>query len=139
MGFANIQRILKTLQLVAKKEEETTKLEEGAFLKEHACFPQTELTPQGYPHWGYHNANKLLKEDVKSGLANNMKPMKLWQEKAEYQEFPPRVFLGHVHQEKRSQREAKYWVVKRNRDAQRKRDKEVEEMKEKWIEQHCRD
>ena len=86
--------------------------------------------------WGYHPANGLLKNDVKSGRVDEMNPMQLWESNAEYKKFPHKVFLGHIHQEKRAQREHDYWIVKRNKDAGRKKDKEVEKMKRELEEQH---
>lgn len=65
-----------------------------------------------------------------------MKPLQLWESKAEYKEFPHEVFLGHIHQEKRAQREHGYWIIERNKDAGGKKDKEAEKLKTELEEQH---
>jgi hypothetical protein len=113
--------------------------EEEAFQKELKLFPRNELTNRGYPFWGYHAANALLKDDVKSGLADELKPSDLRKSREEYQDFPSKVFLKHVHQEKRSQREAGYWLTKLKKDAERERDKEAEAMKCEYEEQFYND
>eukprot|EP00804_Cyclotella_cryptica_P011752 CCRYP_011347-RA/>CCRYP_011347-RA protein AED:0.20 eAED:-0.08 QI:0/0/0/1/0/0/2/0/278 len=79
---------------------------------------------------GYaHPASKLLEEDVKSGLAFDLKPASLRQMREEYKTFPAKVFRKHVEQEKRAQREYGYWVYQRNKEGREKRIKEKEELK----------
>jgi hypothetical protein len=125
---------LKYLVKITTVTKMKIKFEEEAFWKETIAFPRRELTNRGYPFWGYHPADKLLKEDVKSGRAYSLKPLALWGTRKEYQQFPPRVFLKHIHQEKRSHREAGYWNIKLKKDADRERDKEAEAMKNEWEE-----
>jgi len=123
---------LKSLAKRVKEDQIQYAFEEEAFAYEQKHFPQIELGNRSYPKWGYHPANYLLKDDVESGLAYQIKPSVLRMKREEYQDFPGIVFLGHVHQEKRSQREAGYWLQKRNKDAERKRENEGEALKNKW-------
>ena len=127
---------LKRLAKVVKKDKKNLAFEEKAFQHEQNHFPQNDLGNRGYPLWGYHSANSLMKEDVKSGLAYRIKPSELRMMRDEYQQFPGVVFLGHVHQEKRSQREAGYWMSKRNKDAGFKLEEEAENEKKEWQRKH---
>ncbi len=123
------------LTKLRKKAETNLRIiaeEEAAYEKDCNAHPRAELCSRGYPHWQYHPADKMLREDVKSGLANTKRPLDLWQSRDEYQDFPLDVFRGHIYQESRAQREANYWVPKRNKDAQRARDKEAKQLKEEW-------
>ena len=90
------------------------------------------MTIRGYPFWDSHPANLLLKEDVEIGLVSRVKPAELRALRKEYKEFPLKVFRSHIYQEQRERREKDYWVVKRNKNAQRIRDREVKKMKEQW-------
>lgn len=134
--FDRFEANLKRLAKVVEKDKKNLAFEEEAFKHEQNHFPQNDLGNRGYPLWGYHSANRLIKEDVKSGLAYRIKPSELRLMRDEYQKFPGVVFLGHVHQEKRSQREAGYWISKRNKDAAFKQEEEVENMKKEWQKKH---
>ena len=75
--------------------------------------------------------------DVESGLAKKFKPASLQKYRDEYEIFPPKVFRGHVYQEERgAQKEKGYWTHQRNQDGREQRDKEVEEMKSEWENEH---
>ena len=50
-----------------------------------------------------------------------------------------RKFGAHVHQEKRNQRESAYWIPKRNKIGQQKRQDEVDAMKNELDHQHFED
>jgi predicted RNase H-like nuclease (RuvC/YqgF family) len=65
-----------------------------------------------------------------------MKPKELWKSRDQYLEFPLDVFRDHIHQEKRKQREAPYWVVKRNKKGMRKHKEHVKQLKREWQECH---
>jgi hypothetical protein len=136
--LTKFEKYLSYLRAVADNEKEKIKFEEQAFQKETSAFPRNELTNRGYPFWGYHLADKLLRTDVKSGAADTLRPLDLRETRNEYKEFPSKVFLKHVHQEKRNQRESSYWNIKRKKDAERMKDKEAEEMKNDWEEEMVR-
>ena len=114
----------KTSTLVAQQERE--------FALEQMNNPRKPMTIRGYPFWDSHPANLLLKEDVETGLVSRVKPAELRALRKEYKEFPLKVFRSHIYQEQRERREKDYWVVKRNKNAQRIRDREVKKMKEQW-------
>ena len=115
-----------TLKLIAKEEED--------YQHDSLHFPRTLVTTRGYPHWDTHPSSALLHDDVKSGLASTLKPAQLRARRIEYQDFPPNVFRGHIYQEKRYQKEGEYWIPKRNKKGQKKRDDEVQKMKGDWEE-----
>ena len=46
-----------------------------------------------------------------------MKPKELWLFREEYQEFPINEFRGHIYQEVRSELETPYWLVKKQKKA----------------------
>lgn len=121
---------LKNLRVIAAAKAKHIEATESAFHLEQLAHPPNQLTARGYPRWPGHPAQSMLKEDVESGLANTLKPAQLRAKRSEYKGFPSDVFRGHIHQEKRAQREADFWIPKRNKDAQRKRDKEAKELNE---------
>jgi hypothetical protein len=106
------------------------------FEKENKAYPPKSVTWHGYPYFHRHEAFKLLQMDVESGLAKKLKPASLQKYRVEYEIFPPKVFRGHVYQEERAQREKGYWTHQRNQDGRERRDKEVEEMKSEWENEH---
>lgn len=108
--------------------------QESEYRKEKEAHKRSELTIHGYPYWDTHPASQLLEEDVKSGLAFDLKPASLRQMREEYKAFPAKVFRKHIDQEKRAQREYGYWVHQRNKDGREKRIKEEEELKKEWEE-----
>lgn len=127
---------LKNLRVIAAAKAKHIEATESAFHLEQLAHPPNQLTARGYPRWPGHPAQSMLKEDVESGLANTLKPAQLRAKRSEYKGFPSDVFRGHIHQEKRAQREADFWIPKRNKDAQRKRDKEAKELKKEWEKQY---
>lgn len=132
--FDYFKKNLDKLKEIAKKQLLVIEEEEADFKKEQVFYPSPENKPTNrkYPYWQYHPADELMKEDVKSGLAYELTPLQLRAKRQEYQAFPQKVLRGHIHQEKRTQREKDYWVTKRNKDAQRKREKEAKKLKEEW-------
>jgi hypothetical protein len=125
---------LKTLRKLAKETLKLIAKEEEDYQQDLLRFPRTSMTSGGYPHWDTHQSSVLLHDDVKSGLASTLKPAELRARRIEYQDFPPNVFRGHIYQEKRHQKEGDYWIPKRNKEAQKKRDDEVQKMKGDWEE-----
>ena len=76
---------------------------------------------------------------MKSGRAFELTPAALRDTRKEYQDFLPKTFCKHVHQEKEKQRAAEYWRLKRNIVAQKQHQKEQEEHRNKWISQQMVD
>ena len=90
------------------------------------------MTDRDEPFWYNHPAKALLKEDVESGLAYDLKPVALRETREEYQQFKLKTFRKHIYQEKGRQRAAPYWRLKRNIAARQMIEKEREEMKRQW-------
>lgn len=107
--------------------------EECQFEKYRERFPAKEITDRGEKFFHRHPANYLLAEDVKSGLAYELRPELLHKHRQEYQEFPLRTFRKRIHQEKEKQRADPYWRHKRNIAAMFKLMKEREVNKKEWI------
>ena len=74
---------------------------------------------------------KHLQVDVRDGTAKRLCPNKLWMTRSSYQEFPMRGFCRRVQTEKRKQREAAFWVDKRNKKEMTNHLDEAEAMKQK--------
>ena len=90
-----------------------------------------ENTVRGYPFWNNHPASDLLEHDEMDGTAQQMKPVKLWKSRPEYQAFPLSVFRKHIYQERMKQIAAPFWQHKRNKAA-KKRLEEAQEMMKNW-------
>ena len=69
---------------------------------------------------------------MKAGLNEGLEPREFQQTRAEYLEFPLAVFRDKVYAEARKQREMKMKVLKRNKLAEKKHKKEVEEEQARW-------
>lgn len=108
--------------------------EEAAFQKYCLKFPAKKITDRGEPFWYKHPAKDLLAEDVKSGLAYELKPELLWAHRDEYQAFTLHTFRKHIHQEKEKQRADPYWRHKRNIKAMIQLAKERSIGKQAWLE-----
>ena len=157
--FVRFKDNMKSLAKQVKIDEEWAKVEVEDVERDMELVKRNKLTVRGYPFWNTHRANKLLCEDVKSGKslllngnhdqhnntnfhiaflgkANEMKPKDLWKTRNEYKEFPLDVFRGHVHQEKRAQREGPYWQVKRNKKGLKKHNEHTKKLKEEWLNIH---
>ena len=132
--FKDFQKYDKEMVKLTRKRRETIRQERKEFEHDMAAFPPSERTVRGEPFWNRHAASKLLKEDVESGAADNMKPGELWKTRPEYKEFKLTTFSKHVHQEKSKQRAAPYWQVKCKKIGRQLRDQQVEESKREWIE-----
>lgn len=121
-----------------KNMKKLTNKRKGLLLKEEESYqgdmlklPRNTKTSRGVPFWNNHGASELLKEDVRSGNAQKMKPRKLWESREEYQCFPLRIFRKHIYQERTKQLAAPYWQDKRNKNA-RKKYEDGQELMKKW-------
>lgn len=107
---------------------------EDDFKKYCARFTAKNVTCQGEPFWNTHPAKHLLADDVKSGLAYELKPELLRHTRREYMEFTLHTFRKHIHQEKEKQRADPYWRHKRNIKAMMELAKQRGLNKEAWME-----
>ena len=62
-----------------------------------------------------------------------MTPKDLWESQEDYQAFSVDDFQEHIYQERRKQLAGPYWQQKRNKTAMKEREKKVDEMCHKWI------
>ena len=108
--------------------------EEANFRKYCERFPAKKVTDRGEPFWYKHPAKNLLEEDVKSGLAYELKQELLWKHPHEYQAFTLHTFRKHIHQEKEKQQADPYWRYKRNIKAIIQLAKERSISKQAWME-----
>ena len=65
----------------------------------------------------------FLKQDVKNGLHEEMKPMQLHQTREEYQKFSVKVFRKHIYQETQNNNDSNYWLVKKTKKEKKKQAK----------------
>ena len=107
--------------------------EEDVFKRYCDQFPAKEVTNRGEKFFHRHPAKYLLAEDVKSGLAYELKPELLHAHRSQYQEFPLRTFRKYIHQEKEKQRTEPYWRHKRNIQAMFQLVKQHGLNKQEWI------
>ena len=62
-------------------------------------YPPTDRNHRNEPHWNGSRAQNLLEEDLQDDAHLNFDDKKFfWQSRDEYQEFPYKIFRGHVHQ-----------------------------------------
>lgn len=114
------------------KQRKVIEQDEEDFKQHCTNKPHNEMTDRDEPFWYNHPAKALLKEDVESGLAYDLKPVALRETREEYQQFKLKTFRKHIYQEKERQRAAPYWRLKRNIAARQMIEKEREEMKRQW-------
>lgn len=103
--FKNFKANLKTLLL-----GNTTNLKLAEF--DHAALelhPEAADSSSNIPKWNGSDAQRLLKEDVRTGLNNTLSPMELYRSREEYQTFPLDKFRYHIYQEVRSLKKSAFW------------------------------
>lgn len=83
--------------------------------------------------WHTHPAKNLLRADAAEGRLDRYKPKDLWNMRQEYRAFSLDVFRKHFFQQKYKLLADTYWVMKRNKLAQRKRELEAQKMIEDWV------
>ena len=114
------------------KQRKDIKKEEEDFKQHCINIPHNEMTDRGEPFWYNHPAKSLLKEDVESGLAYDIKPAALRETREEYKQFKLKTFRKHIYQEQERQRAAPYWRHKRNIAARQIIERERAEMRRQW-------
>jgi hypothetical protein len=131
--FQDFKKYDDAMTKLTEVRRERIRQERRVFECDMANFPPSERTIRGEPFWNRHAAQKMLKEDVESGVAD-MKPSVLWRSRPEYMDFQQHTFSRHVHQEKSKQRAAPYWQVKCQKIGRKLRKEQAEESKRCWIE-----
>ena len=110
--FDNFKTNLYALRKDMKNQKTQSSLDENALEHDRKITTRT-VTQHGYPFWPKSAARVSLLADLAEGRHERMKPSILWKTRLEYQEYPERVFLDHMHQELRSMRERPYWLHKK--------------------------
>lgn len=109
-NFRSLQRALKKLQ--DRAVSDNADLEVDLYRQRQLAAGRTVQPPL---MWVDSEARNLLKQDVTDGLHSRMKPIDLWQSKAEYRMFPLSTFRKHIYQECRSRKTNAYWSVIKER------------------------
>ena len=117
------------MKLLTSKRKKLIKEEEEAYQREMLRLPRNESTSRSYPFWNTHPAADLLK-------AKKMKPIKLWESRPEYKDFPLSIFCKHIYQERAKKLARPFWQYKRNKDAM-KQVEEAQELMKDWHQTQC--
>jgi hypothetical protein len=133
--FDNFKTNMKSLKEKVENDRRMAMIETEMFESDMKLYNRKELTVGGYPFWHLHPSSALLEKDVEDGIAYQIAPKELRLTREEYQEFPPKIFVNHIHQAKRKHREGAFWAHKRNMKGLRKHNEEVKRMKRDWEEE----
>jgi hypothetical protein len=120
-------------------EKEIVLFDDAAVAREQKRFPRKAITNKGCPFWDTHSSKKLLEADVRKEGDKKIKPSEHRNTKDEYKLFSPKIFRGHVNQERRKQKEAAGWVDKRNKFTRRKFDEMCKEVAKAYEEEDSDD
>ena len=137
--FSNFEQYLKTVMNAAANEKEIAAINEEEIYRDLLAYPRDEVTDRGYPYWDTHRARPLLEVDIRNGIADTMKPKELQDTRSEYKEFPLGVFHDHIYQERRRHRQEPGWQAKRNEQARKMYQDEVNAMVHDWDEKEFKD
>ena len=121
--FDRFTENLKNLRAAVKREAQIIEGNHKDFAHDQLHFPRKEKTSRGEYFWDTHAANQLLQQDlkdIKDGRKEKLAPSKLRATRKAYRDFTVSKFCAHVHQEKRNQREATYWIPRRNKKGHQK-------------------
>jgi len=121
----------KNMKKLTSKRRNMICEEEASYHRDMLKLPKETQTTRGYPFWNDHLASELLSKDEMTGVAKELKPIKLWQLRKEYQDFPLVVFRKHIYQERNKQLAAPFWQHRRNKNA-KKQFEEAQEMMREW-------
>lgn len=104
--FNNFKTNLKTLRNTINKNQAKADNDMEALLHDMVILaprdPSIKL-------WNGSAAQKQLKKDIDEGRNNGMTTREFWTSRAEYQEWPPKKFIKHVHQVISSRKQSNYW------------------------------
>jgi hypothetical protein len=128
----DFKKYVKNMAALTEAKIQQLILDKRAYECHISRFPRNSLTIRGYPFWDTSCACKLLTEDWLNGNVQSIKPADLWKSREEYKEFPLHIFRAHIYQEKRKQLEGPYWQNKRNILMQKKHNKDVTKLNDKW-------
>lgn len=113
--FVNFRNNLRSLHTSIQNDQDRA-VSDNAALEMDLLIQIRDAAPDKPTLWKDSEARKLLKEDIKNGLNENMTPQEMWRSKPEYQMFPLAKFRGHIYQEIRSRKCKSYWTVVKERN-----------------------
>jgi hypothetical protein len=94
-SFAKFEEYLTNLRAAIQKKQGYADRDAAALAHNLPLRPERKTL-----HWGGSNAQKLLQEDIDSGLHTSKTPRELWGTRSEYQEFDAKKFQKHLNQER---------------------------------------
>jgi hypothetical protein len=106
----NLRNLRKALIMQQDRADE----DDAAVQHDLGLYPRLPADARGYPRWDGSAAQQLLIQDVKEGR-HVVKAKALQQTRAEYKDYPLKVFADHVHQEKRALLGKSYWLFRVNK------------------------
>ena len=93
-------RRLGSLRGQIKRDRKRAEADQHALAIARRNHPVPATNHRGEPHWNGSTAQLHLKEDIKAGEHNQYaKTEDFWKSRSSYQEFPYKVFYGHIRQE----------------------------------------
>lgn len=121
----NFKTNFRNLKNTIQSTKSAVRFDQLSLEKEKEMFPRNALTARGYPFWDTHPCRTLLETDLKQGRIDNMTPFQVWNSNDQYKAFPLKVFRNNLNRMKRSEKEAVYWQVKRNRKGQKEHERVI--------------
>jgi hypothetical protein len=109
-GIKRFRSNLYSLRSSIKENQGKADSDSAALMHDRRIHPKAAYTPKGYPRWDGSDAQRLLKEDVESGLTMHLDPSFLRETRLEYKVFPLKVFRDHIYQEVRLKTGSSYWM-----------------------------
>jgi hypothetical protein len=108
-NFTNFKANLKTLHNTINTNQAKAENDKAALL--HDLLVRPPKNP-AVKKWNESAAQKLLKEDIEEEKHHDMTTRQLWESREEYQEWPAKKFIKHVHSWTNSCKQSTYWVNK---------------------------
>ena len=90
---------LRSVRSQVKKAMTASQSDKIAYDHDQTLYPPPEVNHRGEPRWNGSRAQEQLREDIDAGLHETMTPYDFWQSDEAYQDYTPKVFRKHVHQE----------------------------------------
>jgi hypothetical protein len=112
--FANFKNNLKTLCNTINVNQAKADNDKEALLHDMAIRPPKDPNVKV---WNGSSAQKLLKKDIDEGKHDEMTTRELWASRTEYQEWPAKKIIKHVHGLTNARKNSTYWENKKNKTA----------------------
>ena len=103
-GYKNFLSRLSTIRAQVERDSTQT----AGDLKALEAFKQLNIahthSAHGYPEWEGSEGQKQLKIDIDEGLHEKLQPLELWCLCEVYDDWPLKVFRGHIYQKIRTRK-----------------------------------